>query len=81
MDFAFKIPPVFTPLKSLKSYLDATRLQENTPKIQNFPGEHAPGPLLAYSVPTARDVPLARFTKIPLPPTLINTFLRLCETY
>ena len=43
IDFAFKIPPVFTPFK-LKSDLDATRLQENTPKIQNFPGEHAPGP-------------------------------------
>ena len=44
IDLAFKIPPVFTPLRSLKSDLDATRLLEDTPKIQNFPGEHAPGP-------------------------------------
>ena len=27
IDFAFKIPPVFTPLKSYKSDLDVTRLQ------------------------------------------------------
>ena len=44
IEFAFETLPFCTPLKSKISDLDATRLQENTPKIQNVPGEHAPGP-------------------------------------
>ena len=67
--------PSFYSIKVLKSDLDATRLQENTPKIQNFPGEHAPGPLVYRAYGTRRA--FGTFHQNSAPPPLINIFLRL----